>query len=287
MPGRRLALPDGPEKKDLRRRWHLSRAGTSLGPALSVQTACSTSLVAVHLACQSLLNYQCDMALAGGVKIRVPVVGGYRYHEGGIYSSDGHCRPFSAAAGGIAGGSGVGLVVLKGLAEALEDGDRIRAVLRGSAINNDGLEKVGYTAPSIDGQARWLRSTAPDCAWSRVRRLRSRDLSGGSRATGSHAGGSTPPTPSIRGCGADPAGLRPALRGATLFVNPLFSATYGTSCRVKASARRLGPGLRSLPCARTSWLRRKSPFWTALRAADGRKEEKWRASWRSSPRQSG
>jgi acyl transferase domain-containing protein len=127
------------------------------GPSLSVQTACSTSLVAVHLAVQSLLNGECDMALAGGVSITVLRKSGYFYREGGISSPDGHCRAFDAAARGTVGGNGAGVVVLKRLAEALADGDSIRAVVLGSAINNDGAQKVGFTAPGLDGQARVIR----------------------------------------------------------------------------------------------------------------------------------
>ncbi|HZF11551.1 MAG TPA: MupA/Atu3671 family FMN-dependent luciferase-like monooxygenase [Thermoanaerobaculia bacterium] len=123
------------------------------GPSLTVQTACSTSLVAVHLAIQSLVQGECDMALAGGVSARVPVQSGYLYRESGILSPDGHCRPFDAAARGTVIGSGVGVVVLKRLEDALADGDSIVAVIRGSAINNDGATKVGYTAPSVEGQA--------------------------------------------------------------------------------------------------------------------------------------
>ncbi|MDP9120250.1 MAG: polyketide synthase, partial [Acidobacteriota bacterium] len=123
------------------------------GPSIDVQTACSTSLVAVALACQSLLNYQCDVALAGGVSVRIPQEQGYLYEENGILSPDGHCRPFDVAARGTVSGSGVGIVVLKRLEEALADGDTIRAVIRGTAINNDGAAKVGFTAPSVAGQA--------------------------------------------------------------------------------------------------------------------------------------
>ncbi|HYS41521.1 MAG TPA: polyketide synthase, partial [Pseudonocardiaceae bacterium] len=108
------------------------------GPALSVQTACSTSLVAIHLAAQALLNYECDAALAGGVTVRVPHGIGYQYQEGSIFSPDGHCRPFDAHANGTTVGSGAGVVVLKRLADAVADGDRIDAVLLGTAINNDG-----------------------------------------------------------------------------------------------------------------------------------------------------
>lgn len=123
------------------------------GPSLSIQTTCSTSLVAVSLACQSLLCYQCDMALAGGVSIKVPQKSGYIYEEGGIGAPDGHCRAFDAKAQGTVGGDGAGVVVLKRLSEALADGDFIHAVIKGSALNNDGSAKVGYTAPSVNGQA--------------------------------------------------------------------------------------------------------------------------------------
>jgi acyl transferase domain-containing protein/acyl carrier protein len=123
------------------------------GPALTVQTACSTSLVAVTLACQSLTSHQCDMALAGGVSIIAPRVSGYMYEAGMILSPDGHCRAFDARAKGTVLGEGVGVVVLKRLNDALADGDHIHAVLRAAALNNDGSLKVGYTAPSVDGQA--------------------------------------------------------------------------------------------------------------------------------------
>jgi acyl transferase domain-containing protein/acyl carrier protein len=132
---------------------HVSYKLDLKGPALTVQTACSTSLVAVCLACQSLLDGQCDMALAGGVSIKVPQKTGYVYQEGMINSPDGHCRPFDASARGTVGGNGVGIVVLKRLADARDDRDHIRAVIRGSAVNNDGSLKVGYTAPSVEGQA--------------------------------------------------------------------------------------------------------------------------------------
>ena len=124
------------------------------GSAITVQTGCSTSLVAVHLACQSLLEYECHMALAGGVTINQLQKSGYFYREGGIASPDGHCRAFDAKAQGTVSGDGVGIVVLKRLEDALADGDCIHAVIKGSAINNDGSLKVGYTAPSIDGQAK-------------------------------------------------------------------------------------------------------------------------------------
>ncbi|HEX9668979.1 MAG TPA: beta-ketoacyl synthase N-terminal-like domain-containing protein, partial [Thermoanaerobaculia bacterium] len=127
------------------------------GPSLSVQTACSTSLVAVHLACRSLLAGDCDLALAGGVSVRVPEVEGYLYEEGGIASPDGHTRPFDAAAAGTVRSSGAGVVALKRLADALADGDAIRAVVLGSAINNDGARKVGFTAPAVRGQAAVVR----------------------------------------------------------------------------------------------------------------------------------
>jgi acyl transferase domain-containing protein/acyl carrier protein len=123
------------------------------GPAVTVQTACSTSLVAVVLACQSVLEYHCDMALAGGVTILLPQKTGYMYQPGSINSPDGHCRAFDADAMGTVGGNGVGVVLLKRYSEALADGDSIYAVIKGAAINNDGSVKVGYTAPSVDGQA--------------------------------------------------------------------------------------------------------------------------------------
>jgi acyl transferase domain-containing protein/thioesterase domain-containing protein/aryl carrier-like protein len=123
------------------------------GPSVAVQTACSTSLVAVVYACQGLLNYQCDMALAGGVSISVPLRAGYLFQEGMMESPDGRCRAFDAKARGTVWGDGVGVVVLKRLAEALADGDRIRAVIKGTAVNNDGSLKVGYSAPSVAGQA--------------------------------------------------------------------------------------------------------------------------------------
>ena len=123
------------------------------GPAVSVQTACSTSLVATHLAVQNLLRGECDLALAGGVTIEIPHGRGYQYQSGEILSPDGHCRAFDADAAGTVFGSGVGVVVLRRLSEAIADGDNIYAVIRGTAINNDGARKVGYLAPSVDGQA--------------------------------------------------------------------------------------------------------------------------------------
>ncbi len=123
------------------------------GPSFTIQTACSTSLVAVHQACHNLLTYQCDMALAGGVCIRFPQGLGYLYQEGMIWSPDGHCRPFDAKARGTLFGQGAGIVVLKRLSEAQADNDTILAIIKGSAINNDGAMKVGFTAPSVEGQA--------------------------------------------------------------------------------------------------------------------------------------
>ncbi len=127
------------------------------GPAVTVQTACSTSLAAVHLACQSILSGECDMALAGGVSIPFPQAMGYPYIPGMILSPDGYCRPFDVGAKGTVPGRGAGIVVLKRASQALADEDRIYAVIRGSAWNNDGGGKVGYTAPSIDGQAAVVR----------------------------------------------------------------------------------------------------------------------------------
>ena len=123
------------------------------GPAVTVQTACSTSLVAICVACDSLQALQCDLAIAGGVTIRVPQVQGYVYKEGGIGSPDGHCRSFDAAAKGTVGSSGVAVVALKRLSDAIAGGDHIHAVVRGWALNNDGSSKVGYTAPSVAGQS--------------------------------------------------------------------------------------------------------------------------------------
>jgi acyl transferase domain-containing protein/surfactin synthase thioesterase subunit len=124
------------------------------GPSINVQTACSTSLVAVHLACQAILAGECDMALAGAATVRVPQRVGYASVKGGILSPDGHCRAFDADAQGTIFGSGVGAVLLKDVAAALADGNHIYAVIKGSAINNDGADKVSYTASSAAGQAR-------------------------------------------------------------------------------------------------------------------------------------
>ncbi|OLP64678.1 Polyketide synthase PksJ [Bacillus pumilus] len=127
------------------------------GPALTLQTACSTSLVALHLACQSIANGDSDVALAGGVSILHPVRSGYIYQQNMVKSSDGHCRAFDDQADGTVGGDGVGLVALKALSEAIEDGDHIYAVIKGSAINNDGDQKVGFNAPSVEGQTRVIQ----------------------------------------------------------------------------------------------------------------------------------
>lgn len=123
------------------------------GPAVNVQTACSTSLVAISVAVQSLLAYETDMAIAGGVCLAVPQVGGYYYQEGAIFSSDGVCRPYDKAGSGTVFSNGAGAVLLKRLEDAERDGDPIQAVIRGVAINNDGNDKISYTAPSVDGQA--------------------------------------------------------------------------------------------------------------------------------------
>jgi acyl transferase domain-containing protein/acyl carrier protein len=132
------------------------------GPSIAVQTFCSTSLVAVHLACRSLRAGECDMALAGGVRVVVPQRRGYLYEQGGLAPSDGHARSFDAKANGSVLGEGVGVVCLKRLADALADGDAIHAVIRGSAINNDGSLKAGYTAPSIAGQAEAIAAALED-----------------------------------------------------------------------------------------------------------------------------
>jgi acyl transferase domain-containing protein/acyl carrier protein len=128
------------------------------GPSFSIQTACSTSLIGVHLACQGLMNNECDLALAGGVSIALPQKGGYFYEDGMISSPDGHCRPFDTQANGTVFSNGVGVVVLKNLNQAQDDGDYIHAIIRGTAINNDGERKVGFTAPSTKGQAEVIRA---------------------------------------------------------------------------------------------------------------------------------
>ncbi|WP_405450485.1 SDR family NAD(P)-dependent oxidoreductase [Streptomyces achromogenes] len=127
------------------------------GPALTVQAACATSLYAVHLACQALLNGECDTALAGAASIPVPQIEEYAYEPGMVFSPDGHCRAFDERAEGTVFGSGAGVVLLKPLQDALDDGDSVYAVIKGSAINNDGQRKVGYTATSVSGQVRVIR----------------------------------------------------------------------------------------------------------------------------------
>ncbi|GGV23514.1 hypothetical protein GCM10010495_43830 [Kitasatospora herbaricolor] len=122
------------------------------GPSVSLQTACSTGLVAIHTGCQALLDHSCDLALAAAASLNPSAMLGYHYLPDGPFSPDGRCRPFDAQAAGTSSGDGVGVVVLKRLADALADGDRIRAVIRGSAVNNDGHRKVGFTAPSTEGQ---------------------------------------------------------------------------------------------------------------------------------------
>ena len=124
------------------------------GPSVNVQTACSTSLVAVHFAVQALLNGECDMALAGGVTVELPQNRGYLFTEGEILSPDGHCHAFDARAQGTVFGSGAGCVVLRRAKDALRDGDHIWAIVKGTAVNNDGAAKAGYLAPSVDGQAK-------------------------------------------------------------------------------------------------------------------------------------
>lgn len=128
------------------------------GPSFTVKTACSTSLVAVHLACQGLLSGECDVALAGAVSVWVPQEQGYLHEDDGVLSPDGHCRAFDAAARGTVPASGAGAVVLRRLDEALEAGDPVEAVIRGSVINNDGSAKAGFSAPSVEGQAMAIRT---------------------------------------------------------------------------------------------------------------------------------
>lgn len=132
------------------------------GPSIDVQSACSTSLVAIHLACQNLIAGNCDIALAGGVFIQIPHGEGYMYESGGIFSPDGHCRPFDSEADGTLFGEGSGVVVLKRLDEAIRDNDTISAVIKGSAMNNDGSGKVGYMAPSVIGQVAVVNKALAD-----------------------------------------------------------------------------------------------------------------------------
>ncbi|MGD2087795.1 MAG: beta-ketoacyl synthase N-terminal-like domain-containing protein [Candidatus Aminicenantes bacterium] len=127
------------------------------GPSVIVQTACSTSLVAIALAFQGLLSGECDMALAGGVAIKLPQKFGYLYYEGMVNSPDGHCRAFDTQARGFVGGNGMGVVLLKRYSEAAVEGDHIHAIILGSAVNNDGIRKVAYTAPSVEGQVEVIR----------------------------------------------------------------------------------------------------------------------------------
>ncbi len=127
------------------------------GPSITLFTACSTSMIAIHKACQGLLSGDCDIALAGGVSIELPDKAGYLYQEGMIKSRDGHCRAFDGDASGTIYGNGAGVVVLKRLEEAIADHDHIDAIIRGTAINNDGKRKVGYTAPSVEGQAEVIK----------------------------------------------------------------------------------------------------------------------------------
>jgi len=127
------------------------------GPAITLNTACSTSLVAIHTATRSLLTGECEMALAGGISLTSDIKRGYMFEEGMINSPDGHCRAFDQDAKGTIGGEGVGVVVLKKLKDALKDQDHIHAIIKGSAINNDGIRKVGYTSPSVEGQAECIK----------------------------------------------------------------------------------------------------------------------------------
>ncbi|MDE1715951.1 amino acid adenylation domain-containing protein [Chromobacterium amazonense] len=128
------------------------------GPAVTLNTACSTSLVAVHMACKAVLNGECQLALAGAASVSADGQPGYLYRSGGIFSADGYCRAFDAAASGTIEGNGAGAVVLKRRDHALRDGDNIYAVIKGSAINNDGRHKAGYTAPSPEGQRRVIHA---------------------------------------------------------------------------------------------------------------------------------
>lgn len=145
-----MALTNHKDTMPMRVSFHMNLTG----PSICVGTTCSTSLVAVHLACQALWSYQCDMVLAGASFIRTPSREGYLFQEGMIYSPDGHIRTFDADSKGIVTGAGVGVVVVKRLADALADGDTVQAIVKATALNNDGSTKIGYTAPSIGGQAK-------------------------------------------------------------------------------------------------------------------------------------
>src|SRR5437764_3376330 len=136
---------------------HVSYKLNLRGPSVGIQTACSTGLVAVHTACQSLLTAECDMALAGAAAISFPLKSGHVSEEGSIFSPDGHCRPFDVNSAGTVNGNGVGIVVLKRLEDALADRDYIHAVIRGSAINNDGSAKAGLTAPGVEAQTQVIK----------------------------------------------------------------------------------------------------------------------------------
>jgi amino acid adenylation domain-containing protein len=132
------------------------------GPSINVNTACSTGLVAVHMARRALIAGECEVAIAGGASIDPQQRRGYRYDPGGVVSPDGHCRPFDADARGTIGSSGVGAVVLKRLADAIRDGDPIRAVIRGSAVNNDGAARAGFSAPGVEGQVEVISAALAD-----------------------------------------------------------------------------------------------------------------------------
>ncbi|GAB6040379.1 amino acid adenylation domain-containing protein [Endothiovibrio diazotrophicus] len=132
------------------------------GPSLDIQTACSSGLVALHVACRALRAAECEMALAGAVALRVPQANGHLHQEGMIVSADGHCRAFDADAAGTVWGSGVVALVLKPLERARADGDRLLAVIKGSAVGNDGAAKVGFTAPGVDGQGAVIRAALAD-----------------------------------------------------------------------------------------------------------------------------
>ena len=153
------------------------------GPSLNVQTSCSTGLVAVHTAVQSLLLGECDIAMAGAVCIKLPQHGGYKYQADGVLSPDGQCRPFDAEAKGTIFTNGLGLVLLKRLAEAEADGDDIVAVIAGSAVNNDGARKVSFTAPSVGGQVKVaMLGLAPALPFLRSGQLKAIAVSGEKRS---------------------------------------------------------------------------------------------------------
>ncbi|MGA8531403.1 MAG: type I polyketide synthase, partial [Acidobacteriaceae bacterium] len=200
------------------------------GPAIGIQTACSSSLVAVQMAFESLLRGECDMALAGGVSIPIPQSPGYLYTPGMIFSRDGHCRAFDAGASGMIPGAGAGVVVLRRLEDALADGDSIYAVLRGAAVNNDGAAKVGYSAPSVEGQERVIRRSMEMAGFdpSSVRYVEA-------HGTGTEVGDPIEVTALTRAFGSKPNGMQRCALGALKTNLGHLDAAAGVAGLMKAA----------------------------------------------------